>query len=149
MDKRAAVIAEAATWLGTPYHHCADVRGAGVDCAMLLVRVYQACGLTPLDFDPRPYSPQWHTHRGDELYLQWIVVAGAVPTSTPQAGDVAIWKFGRAYSHAGILTDDSHVIHALQDAGAVTISRLTDTPLAGRDVKFYSVFKTEATGHGR
>ena len=103
MTTRQAVVIEARTWLRTPYHHCADVRGAGVDCAMLLVRVYQACGLTPLDFDPRPYSPQWHLHRGEELYLQWLQVANAVLTTTPQAGDVAIWRFGRAYSHARAL----------------------------------------------
>lgn len=141
MTTRAHVINEAATWLRTPYHHCADVRGAGVDCAMLLVRVYQACGLTPLDFDPRPYSPQWHMHRCEELYLQWLQAAGAVPTSTPQGGDVAIWKFGHAYSHAGILVNSREVIHALADSGCVTTHKLTDTPLAGRDVKFYTVFK--------
>lgn len=141
MHTRAAIVAQAMSWRGTPYHHCAAVRGAGVDCAMLLVRVYQACGLTPLDFDPRPYSTQWHLHRSEELYLQWLAVANAVPTTTPQAGDVAIWRFGRTYSHAGILANQIEVIHALRESGQVTLHKLTDTPLAGRDVKFYSVFK--------
>ena len=141
MTTRAAIVAEATTWLGTPYHHCADVKGAGVDCAMLLVRVYAACGLTPPGFDPRPYSPQWHLHRGEELYLQWLQVAQALPTNTPQAGDIAIWKFGRTYSHAGVLKNDSEVIHALIDSGCVTIHKLTDTPLAGCAVKFFSVLK--------
>ena len=150
MTTRAAIVDETLTWLGTPYHHCADVKGAGVDCAMLLVRVYAACGLTPADFDPRPYSPQWHLHRGEELYLQWLQAAQAVPTATPQAGDVAIWKFGRAYSHAGILKNDTEVIHALMDSGRVTIHKLTDTPLAGRDVKYYTVFKDKMeAGDGR
>lgn len=144
MTTRAAIVAEAMTWRGTPYHHCADVRGVGVDCAMLLVRVYQACGLTPLDFDPRPYSYQWHLHRGEELYLQWLDAANAVPTDTPQAGDVAIWKFGRAYSHAGILISDTHVIHALQQAGSVTVHGLEEAPLSRRDVKFYSVLKGQS-----
>ena len=144
MTTRAAIVLEAMTWQGTTYHHCADVRGVGVDCAMLLVRVYQACGLTPLDFDPRPYSYQWHLHRGEELYLQWLTVANAVETDTPQAGDVAIWKFGRAYSHAGILINDTHVIHALQQAGSVTVHGLEEAPLSRRDVKFYSVFKGQS-----
>lgn len=30
--QRAAVVAEARSWIGTPYHNCADVKGAGVDC---------------------------------------------------------------------------------------------------------------------
>lgn len=141
MTTRAAVVAEGLSWLGTPYHHCADVRGAGVDCAMLLVRVYQACGLTPMDFDPRPYSPQWHLHRSDELYLQWLAAAKAVPTDKPQAGDVAIWKIGRTYSHAAILISDTDVVHARQDARCVTINKLTDAPMFGRPVKFFSILK--------
>ena len=150
MTTRAAIVLEAMTWHGTPYHHCADVRGVGVDCAMLLVRVYQACGLTPLDFDPRPYSYQWHLHRGEELYLGWLQVAGAVQTHAPQAGDVAIWRFGRTYSHAGVLIDSTQVIHALQESGAVTINRLTETPLANRDCKFYSILPNElGANHGR
>jgi cell wall-associated NlpC family hydrolase len=38
-DERAAVVAEARTWIKTPWRHMADIKGAGVDCAMLLVRV--------------------------------------------------------------------------------------------------------------
>jgi cell wall-associated NlpC family hydrolase len=44
-SQRAAVVAEAKTWIGTPYHHAADVKGHGVDCAMLLVRIYGDLGL--------------------------------------------------------------------------------------------------------
>ena len=43
--QRAAVVAEARSWIGTPYHHAADVKGHGVDCAMLLIRVYCDCRL--------------------------------------------------------------------------------------------------------
>ena len=43
--QRAAVVAAARSWIGTPYHHAADVKGVGVDCAMLLVRVYSDLGL--------------------------------------------------------------------------------------------------------
>ena len=33
-------------WIGTPYHHAADVKEIGVDCAMLLVRVFCNLGLS-------------------------------------------------------------------------------------------------------
>ncbi|MDO6044547.1 hypothetical protein Q4P48_08410 [Neisseria gonorrhoeae] len=46
-DLRARIVEEARSWLGTPYHHHAMVKGAGVDCAMLLVAVYGAVGLLP------------------------------------------------------------------------------------------------------
>ena len=50
---RARVVAEARRWIGTPYHACADLRGIGVACGMLLVRIYVDLGLLP-PFDPRP-----------------------------------------------------------------------------------------------
>ena len=46
-DLRFAVVAAARAWLGTPYHHAADIRGVGVDCAMILVRVFCDLGLVP------------------------------------------------------------------------------------------------------
>ena len=139
MTPREQVVLEAMSWLGTPYHHCADVKGAGVDCLMLLVCVYRACGLAAANVDPRPYSPQWHLHRSEELYLQGLGLANATETTTPQAGDIAVYKFGYTFSHAGILVDQHHIIHALKDSGAVTLHRLNESPLAGRDVKFFSV----------
>ena len=56
---RAAVVAAARAWIGTPYHHMADVKGVGCDCAMLLVRVFCDLGLVE-PFDPRPYARDWH-----------------------------------------------------------------------------------------
>ncbi len=44
---RQAVIAEAVTWIGTPFHHAARVKGAGVDCLMLLAEVYERAGAAP------------------------------------------------------------------------------------------------------
>jgi hypothetical protein len=44
---RAAVVKEALTWLGTPYHHHARVKGVGVDCARLLCAVYEASACVP------------------------------------------------------------------------------------------------------
>lgn len=141
MSNRDTVIAEAMSWLGTPYHHCADVKGAGVDCAMILVRVFAACGLIAPGFDPRPYAPQWHLHRGIELYQAWIDAAGAKETGSPRPGDIGLWRFGRAYSHAAILINATDVIHALQDSGKVVLGSIHEQPLAGRPVKWFTVFK--------
>src|SRR5262249_43477037 len=45
--RRAAVVAEAESWIGTPFHHAARVKGAGVDCLMLLAEVYERAGIVP------------------------------------------------------------------------------------------------------
>ena len=71
-DLRAEVVATARGWIGTPYHHAADIKCAGVDCAMLLVRVYADLGLVP-PFDPRPYTRDWMLHRNEEKYLGFLL----------------------------------------------------------------------------
>jgi len=100
--QRAAIVAAARTWIGTPYHNCADLKGVGVDCGMLIVRVFVDAGLCPL-FDPRPYPADWHLHRSEERYLGFLLErCGEV--DEPRPGDVTIFRYGRCYSHGGIVT---------------------------------------------
>jgi cell wall-associated NlpC family hydrolase len=102
--QRAAIVREARSWIGTPYHNCADVKGrnGGVDCGMLLVRVFVDTGLVA-PFDPRPYPPDWHLHRAEEKYLGFVFDR-AHEVEKPQTGDVAVFRFGRCYSHGGVVT---------------------------------------------
>jgi cell wall-associated NlpC family hydrolase len=111
---RAAVVAEARAWCGTPYHHLGDVKGAGVDCAMLIVRVYCDLGLVP-PFDPRPYPPDWHLHRSEERYLGFVFER-ARRVAEPREGDVMVMRYGRAFAHGGIVTrlDPLTIVHAFQ-----------------------------------
>ena len=111
------IVAEALRWCDTPYHHCADVRGVGVDCAMLLVRVFVDAGLVE-PFDPRPYPPDWMLHRDEERFLGWVSRV-ADPVETPQPGDVVIYRFGRCFAHGGVLDTPTTMIHADRDAGRV------------------------------
>lgn len=110
MTTRARVLVEACSWLRTPYRHHGDVRGSGVDCAMLLVRVYHGAELIP-DIDPRPYPVQWHLHKGAERYLSWVEQY-AKPVSSPKAGDIVVYRIGRAFSHGGIVVNWPIIIHA-------------------------------------
>jgi cell wall-associated NlpC family hydrolase len=117
--QRAAVVAEARTWIRTPYHNCADVKGAGVDCGMLLVRVFVDTGLIPA-FDPRPYPMDWHLHRNDERYLGFVFDRGC-EIAAPQPGDVMVFRYGRSYAHGGIITkaEPLTIVHAFHPAGMV------------------------------
>jgi cell wall-associated NlpC family hydrolase len=112
--QRAAVVAAARSWIGTPFHHAADIKGAGVDCGMLLVRVFVDAGLVP-PLDPRPYPIDWHLHRSEEKYLGFVATFAAA-VAAPQPGDVVLYRFGRAHSHAGIVTvaDPLTIVHAFQ-----------------------------------
>lgn len=132
MTRREAVVREALSWCGTKYHHLADIKGVGVDCAMLLVAVCRSVGLVPADLDPRPYAPDWHLHRGEELFLEWLRQFGD-PTDHPIAGDIVVWKYGRTYSHGAIVVSDAgDIVHAYKAAGYVVRGRLQETDLAQR-----------------
>ena len=83
---------------------CADIKGVGVDCALILMRIYADVGL--IEFvDPRPYDPQWHLHHAEERYIAWLVRMGAQRVQTPAVGDVALFRWGRCFSHGGVVVE--------------------------------------------
>jgi cell wall-associated NlpC family hydrolase len=137
-QQRQAVITEALTWLGTPYHHHGRLKGVGVDCGQSLCAIYEAADVTA-PIDPGTYSTAWHLHRSEELYVQWLERVGAVRTEQPRAGDVALFRFGRTFSHGGVLVDRHTVLHAYVHQ-AVILTRLDEAPLAGRPVQFWTLW---------
>lgn len=136
--KRDEVIAEAITWLGTPYHHQGTVKGAGVDCGQLLIEVFHAVGLVD-KHDAGYYPSDWHFHRSEERYLM-AVQKYAKPTETPQKGDIALFKFGRCISHGAIIVEWPLMIHSHLGRGTVYVNA-NDAELAGRLAGFYTVFE--------
>lgn len=136
-DRRAAVIAEACTWLGTPYHHQARLKGAGVDCAQILIAVYANTGMID-EFDTGYYPPDWMLHREEERYLGFVLErAHEVPE--PQPGDIVLYKFGRCFSHAGIVIDWPQIIHSYRGLGVV-YGEGDNGVFAGREHKFFSLW---------
>ena len=134
---RERVIAEAESWLGTPFHHEARVKGAGVDCLMLLAEVYERAGIVGHVEVPH-YPPDWHLHQSWERYLDGLL-GYAREVAAAQPGDVALFKFGRAFSHGAIVTEWPWLIHAYWRAGVVC-GDAAQYPLKGRAVRFFSPF---------
>lgn len=133
---RARVVAEALTWLGTPYRHRQRVKGEGVDCAQILAAVYEAAGvIEPLDLGE--YATQWHLHHEREVYLEWLEFAGAVRVTEgdPLPADVGVWKYGLTHSHGGIVVEggpDPVVVHSyIKARRGVTLGRASEEPLKG------------------
>ena len=116
-EQKQSVVTEVHSWLGTPYHHQGGIKGVGVDCAYLLIRVFHNCGLIP-DIDPRPYPMDWHLHRSEERYLSGVL-DHAEKVDDPQPGDVALYQFGRCISHGAIVIDWPTIIHAHKGEGCV------------------------------
>jgi cell wall-associated NlpC family hydrolase len=121
-DLRQRVIDEARDWLDTPYVHCGMVKGpkGAVDCACLLIAIYRTVERVPPDFDPRPYDANWHLHQNEEIYMKWLREY-ATPTSAPQPGDVAMYRFGKHAAHGAILMPDNMLIHAHKQLGMVAL----------------------------
>jgi cell wall-associated NlpC family hydrolase len=137
MSNRQAIIDEAMTWLTTPWRHASAVKGAGVDCGRLLIEVYAAVGLIER-FVPDAYPQDFALHCSDERFIANIE-RYAVRVDNAEQGDVAVWKYGRCFSHAAIVVDYPTIIHAKIDEG-VLLDLADQGELAHREVRFYSVF---------
>ncbi|ESR22803.1 NlpC/P60 family protein [Lutibaculum baratangense] len=114
---RAALVAEARGWIGTPYHHQASRRGAGCDCFGLVRGVWRAF------YGPEPvavpaYTKDWGDVTGVETMLDSArahLVERAVSEREP--GDVLVFRMRRGIAkHAGILTGEATFVHATERA---------------------------------
>ena len=143
MTRRTQVVAEAQTWLRTPYHHMGRVKGAGTDCLMLLAEIYETAGVIP-HIDVPFYPPDWNLHRDAERYLEGVIrYALEVPAwddaDPPQPGDIAVFKFGRCFAHGAIVLQWPRLIHAWHNAGVI-YADATQGQLAGRPVRIFDPF---------
>jgi cell wall-associated NlpC family hydrolase len=121
MSWRDDVVKEAMTWEGTPHRHEAMVKGVGVDCARILIAVYEATGVMPKGECRPPHYPQdYHLHK-DPKYLEWVLkYCDKVEEALP--GDIAVFHFGRGISHGGIVLEWPIIIHAYTSLGVIRSS---------------------------
>ena len=122
---RTRIIAEARSWIGTPYHHQASFRGVGCDCLGLLRGVWRAViGAEPED--PPPYAADWAEASGEESLRDAAKRhLTEIPIKEFGGGDVLLFRMSRTApaKHCGIATDTQHMVHAW------TGRAVTETPL--------------------
>jgi len=112
----AAVLAEAQSWLGTPYRHQGSRKGVGCDCLGLVRGVWRALyGREPEA--PGPYTPDWAEAGKDDPLLE---AAGRhceqIPLEAARPGDLLVfrWRAHHAAKHLGILLDGERFLHAYE-----------------------------------
>jgi NlpC/P60 family putative phage cell wall peptidase len=119
---REAIVAEASSWLGTPYRHQASLKSVGCDCLGLIRGVWRALfGAEPEPL--APYTPDWAEASGEDTlavaarrHLEEIAVEAAAP------GDVLLfrWRPGLPAKHACVLIEPNRFVHAHQGAAVTT-----------------------------
>lgn len=131
--RRAAVVAAAQGWLGTPYRHQGSARGAGTDCLGLVRGIWREV-IGPEPETPPPYSADWTEPSREEVLLEAAMRhMSRVPIAAARRGDVLLFRMrvrGPA-KHLGILVTDGlerdaagepRMIHAYSGQGVVTSS---------------------------
>jgi len=135
MTTRDDVIAEAPTWLGTPFHEGAHLRGIGCDCIGLVGGVAVGAGLAPADFWETDFAP-WHGY--SQTAHEGSLIAGLdafldrIDPHDARAGDVIVIRWAGEPQHLAILVPYAHgglaMVHALN---APAIQRVTEHRLGG------------------
>lgn len=111
---RKTIVSLARSWIGTPYHHQASLRGVGVDCIGLVRGIWREMFGTEPEPLP-PYSGDWAEATGREAMLQaasrHLV---PIPVEIVREGDVLVFRLraGAAAKHTAIVSDLGRMIHA-------------------------------------
>lgn len=124
---RAAIVAEARSWVGTPYRHQASAKGYGCDCLGLVRGVWRAL-IGPEPAAMPPYTPDWAERGEPELLLEaahrFLIER---PRGQAAPGDVLLFRMEDAApaKHCAILTTDGRMVHAYWGRAAIE-SRYSD-----------------------
>ena len=134
-EKQNELVHEIKSWLNTPYHSSAKIKGIGVDCGQLLIAVYEKVGLLKQgECNPGYYSTEWHLHRSEEKYLKWVEKFCVKVNPPYQPGDIALFQFGRCISHGAMVIDYPLLIHAYIGYGVIE-STINEALLCRRNGK--------------
>ncbi|MBX6329976.1 MAG: C40 family peptidase [Pseudolabrys sp.] len=139
MITREAIVAEARSWIGTPYHHQASVKGIGCDCLGLVRGVWRALYGKEPEAIP-PYSRDWAEAGGRETLAE--AAARHMRWSSPNRmlpGDVLIFALNERApaKHCAILTEPERMVHSYERHPVAEVSL---TPWWRRRIRFVFSF---------
>lgn len=128
---RDQIVAEARTWVGTPYQDQSSLKGVACDCIGLVLGDLQQLGVIAPDWWQRDgaayagYAPAGQRGPITEALRTYL---REIPVAEAQAGDIVHMSFGDSLQHLAILVPYRHgglaIVHALSTVGRVVEHRL-------------------------
>lgn len=121
---RDRIIAEARSWIGTPYRHQASLKGVGCDCLGLVRGVWR--GLYSAEPEATPaYAPDWAEATATESLA--AAAQRHMQELDPRdfaAGDLLLfrWRAGFPAKHAAIATAADLMVHAHDGASVAEVA---------------------------
>lgn len=113
---RARIVATARTWIGTPYHHQASVKGVGADCLGFVRGVWrERCGFDVAGH--ANYTRDWAEASGIEAMLYGARAhLTEIEVTEIEPGDVIVFRLRRGVvaKHAAIVASPTTMIHAME-----------------------------------
>lgn len=116
------IVNKAREFLGTPYHHQGRVKGAGIDCAGLVICVAHELGLSDYDLDNYP-------RESDGIKLTELFDDNAILTQNLDIGNIVLMQIKKVVQHCGIIgykNDVLTLIHACRIRKKVVEIELTE-----------------------
>jgi NlpC/P60 family putative phage cell wall peptidase len=121
---RQDIVAEARSWIGTPYQHQASLKGVGCDCLGLVRGIWRAVLGNEPECVP-PYAPDWAEAVRDER-LADAATRHLVPIERGafREGDVLLfrWRANMPAKHAVIVTARDLMVHAHDGAAVAEVT---------------------------
>lgn len=112
---REDIVNAASACMGTPFHHQGRLVGVGIDCAGVLVHIFNTLGLPYIDekgYPRRPYKGLIKSILDSQPSLQ------AIDKKTIARGDVLLMRFLHEPQHVAIYTGKT-IIHSYSGVGRV------------------------------
>lgn len=122
--QRKAAVAEARSWVGTPYVLGGRIKQVGCDCVTFIAEGAIACGmLSREEVETMPiYSHDWWAHAKDDLYLlrllrhaAKVAEAKTYRTLMPEPANLILTKVNgsRVLNHGAVITQWPFAVHAI------------------------------------
>ena len=110
-DIRGLIVAEAKSWLQTPFAHQGRMKGVGVDCLGLIAQIAINCGCVSAD----SWDTTWAEHAGYATTPANGILPAVchrymrpIDKAKAQAGDVVLIRYMREPQHLAILVPYLH-----------------------------------------